>query len=479
VLQKLEGLDMREAFLKWFEPSAFSPHGFCLLWEPGLIWLHSLSDVVIALAYFSIPLAIAAFLRERRDFEYRWVGWLFAAFILACGTSHVVSVVTLWQPYYWLEGGVKAITALVSLATAVLLWPLIPKALALPSPAHMRQANTELASLVQRLERRETELLEVTANLQERITETAGLAAANIRFETALAASGVTVVTQDAQLVYTYISKGELGLAPEDFIGRTDAQVLPPNAYEQAHAIKRGVLESGKPARGEVFAGGQWFDLIVERLPNGEGVICGAIDITRRKQDEERIAFLLNEVKHRVGNLLAVAQAMLRQTARASDSVNDLVKRFGHRLQALGLSQNLLLRPSEQPATLAEVVRTQLDVYSDPEYSQVSAQGPEVMLEPQAVMHLGMALHELATNAAKYGALSVPGGHITVDWHIQDGEVSLVWRESGGPLVAPPSRKGFGTEVVEWAVARAVAGRVLLSFPPEGLTWELRFPLQA
>ena len=393
---------MREAFLKWFEPSAFSPHGFCLLWEPGLIWLHAASDVLIALAYFSIPLAIAAFLRERRDFEYRWVGWLFAAFILACGTSHVLAVVTLWQPYYWLEGAVKAITALVSIATAVLFWPLIPKALALPSPAQMRQANTELASLVQRLERRETELLELTANLEGRIAErTAGLAAANIRFETALAASGVTVGTQDAQLIHTYISKGEIGMPPEAFIGRTDDEILPQDAYEQVHAVKRGVLESGAPARCEVQVGGQWFDLTVQRLPNGEGIICGAIDITRRKRDEERIAFLLNEVKHRVGNLLAVAQAMLRQTARASDSVNDLVKRFGHRLQALGLSQNLLLRPSEQPATLAEVVRTQLDVYSDPEYSQVSAQGPKVMLEPQAVMHLGMALHELATNAAK------------------------------------------------------------------------------
>ena len=470
---------MREAFLRWFEPSAFSPHGFCLLWEPGLIWLHALSDIVIALAYFSIPLAIMAFLRERRDFEYRWVGWLFAAFILACGTSHVLAVVTLWQPYYWLEGGVKAITALVSLATALLLWPLIPKALALPSPAQMRQANTELASLVQRLERREAELLELTASLEKRIAErTAGLAAANIRFETALAASGVTVVTQDAQLIYTYISKGELGLAPEDFIGRTDAEVLPPNAYEQAHALKRGVLESGKPARGEVPVGGQWFDLIVERLPNGEGVVCGAIDITRRKQDEERIAFLLNEVKHRVGNLLAVAQAMLRQTALNSDSVDDLLERFGLRLRALGLSQNLLLRPSDQPATLAEVVEMQLKVYNDPEHAQVSAQGPEVMLDPPAVMHLGMALHELATNAAKYGALSVPDGRITLDWHVQDGEVSLVWRESGGPPVRPPTRKGFGREVVEWAVARAVEGRVLLNFPPEGLTWELRFPLQ-
>jgi len=471
---------MREAFLKWFEPSAFSPHGFCLLWEPGLIWLHAASDVLIALAYFSIPLAIVTFLRERRDFEYRWVGWLFAAFILACGTSHVLAVVTLWQPYYWLEGAVKAITALVSIATAVLLWPLISKALALPSPAQMRQANTELASVVQRLERREIELMELTASLEHRIAvRTAGLAAANMRFETALAASGVTVVTQDAQLVYTYISKGELGLAPEDFIGRTDAEMLPPGAYEQAHALKCGVLESGQPARGEVPVNGQWFELTVERLPDGQGIILGAIDITRRKQDEDRIAFLLNEVKHRVGNLLAVAQAMLRQTARGSDSVEDVVERFSLRLRALGLSQSLLVRPSDQPATLAEVAQTQLDVYSDPDFSQVSAQGPEVMLEPQAVMHLGMALHELATNAAKYGALSVPGGRITLDWRIQDGEVSLVWRESGGPLVRPPSRKGFGTEVVERAVARAVEGRVFLNFPPEGLTWELRFPLQA
>ncbi|MEJ1979204.1 MAG: hypothetical protein WDN49_26910 [Acetobacteraceae bacterium] len=96
-----------------FEPSAFTPHGFCLLWEPGLIWLHAVSERLIGLAYFSIPLALLHFVRHRHDFEFRWMLWLFAAFILACGATHFLSIVTLWAPLYWLEGGVKLITALV------------------------------------------------------------------------------------------------------------------------------------------------------------------------------------------------------------------------------------------------------------------------------------------------------------------------------------------------------------------------------
>ena len=95
----------------WLEPSSLTPHGFCLLWEPGLIWLHTISDATIALAYFSIPLAMVAFLRRRRDFEYPALGMLFAAFILFCGLTHIIGVVTLWQPWYWLEGAVKAMTA--------------------------------------------------------------------------------------------------------------------------------------------------------------------------------------------------------------------------------------------------------------------------------------------------------------------------------------------------------------------------------
>jgi PAS domain S-box-containing protein len=128
-----------------FDLSRFTPHGFCLAWQPGLIWLQAASDLLIAAAYFSIPAFLVIFLRRRRDLAFKPVFGLFAAFILACGTTHVLGALTLWVPVYWLDGGVKAITAALSVATAFMLWPLLPKALALPSPAALRSANEALA----------------------------------------------------------------------------------------------------------------------------------------------------------------------------------------------------------------------------------------------------------------------------------------------------------------------------------------------
>jgi signal transduction histidine kinase len=127
------------------DPSGLTPHGFCLLWEPGLIWLHAASDALIGVAYYSIPLALVHFVRRRRDIAFGWVFWLFAAFILACGTTHFMAVLTLWQPAYWLDGLIKVATAVLSVATAIVLWPLIPRALALPSPEALRRVNVELA----------------------------------------------------------------------------------------------------------------------------------------------------------------------------------------------------------------------------------------------------------------------------------------------------------------------------------------------
>jgi signal transduction histidine kinase len=128
-----------------FQPSGLTPHGFCLLWEPGLIWLHAASDAIIGLAYYSIPLALIQFVRRRGDVAFSWIFWLFAAFILACGTTHFMALVTLWQPLYWIDGLIKAVTAILSIFTAILLWPLIPRALAMPSPAALREVNVELA----------------------------------------------------------------------------------------------------------------------------------------------------------------------------------------------------------------------------------------------------------------------------------------------------------------------------------------------
>jgi signal transduction histidine kinase len=120
------------------------PHGYCLLWDPTLIWTHVIADLLIGLAYFSIPVVLAVFLTRRRDVQFGWVVWMFAAFILACGTTHFLSILTLWVPAYGPEGLVKLFTAMVSVATAVALWPLLPRAMALPSPAQLQFANSEL-----------------------------------------------------------------------------------------------------------------------------------------------------------------------------------------------------------------------------------------------------------------------------------------------------------------------------------------------
>ncbi|MGY3447431.1 ATP-binding protein [Bradyrhizobium sp. USDA 4473] len=127
------------------DSSTFSPHGICLWWEPELIWLHVISDALIAASYFSIPFALAILVSKRRDFQFGWMAWPFATFILACGLTHVFSIYTLWVPIYGLEGLLKALTAVASIFTAVLLWPLIPKILAIPSEAQLREAHVALA----------------------------------------------------------------------------------------------------------------------------------------------------------------------------------------------------------------------------------------------------------------------------------------------------------------------------------------------
>ena len=131
-----------------FDAASLTPHGFCLSWQPGLIALHVVSDGLIAAAYYSIPLAIAVLLLRRRDVVFSWLAWLFALFIMACGTTHVMGIWTLWQPDYLADGLVKVVTAAASVMTAAVLWPLLPRLVALPSPGVLLQANERLTQQI-------------------------------------------------------------------------------------------------------------------------------------------------------------------------------------------------------------------------------------------------------------------------------------------------------------------------------------------
>lgn len=135
------------------DSDTLSPHGICLLWRPELIWTHVVADALIAGAYLSIPLALAYLVSKRDDIAFGWIFWCFVTFILACGTTHVLSIVTLWQPIYGIEAIVKVVTAVASVATAMVLWPLLPRLLALPSPRELRVANEALTSHVRERDR--------------------------------------------------------------------------------------------------------------------------------------------------------------------------------------------------------------------------------------------------------------------------------------------------------------------------------------
>jgi signal transduction histidine kinase len=155
---------MLDQLARWLvDPSGLTPHGFCLLWQPGLIWLHAASDAAIGVAYFTIPLALAVFVHRRRDLVFRPVFVLFAAFIVLCGTGHWLDLLTLWVPAYGPEGLVKAVTACVSVLTAVALWLLMPQLLLLPSPVQLRQANAALSER----EKRTAELSRLNADLEQ------------------------------------------------------------------------------------------------------------------------------------------------------------------------------------------------------------------------------------------------------------------------------------------------------------------------
>lgn len=161
----MKGMALLRYFHNLLNAQGYAPHGFCLLWQPELIWTHVLADAITALAYFTIPVALVMLVRKRGDIAFSWVFICFAVFILACGATHVISIITLWKPIYGIQALVKALTAVVSVATAGALWPLMPKLLAIPSPTQLRMANEALAA---RVLERDAAIEQLQAEIAER-----------------------------------------------------------------------------------------------------------------------------------------------------------------------------------------------------------------------------------------------------------------------------------------------------------------------
>jgi PAS domain S-box-containing protein len=310
-----------------------------------------------------------------------------------------------------------------------------------------------------------------------------------LRYETALRGSQVTVYTQDRDLRYTSISNPMCGRSEEQIVGSTDDALFPGPAGAAVVELKREALATGEQRRCELSVedppATRWYDLHIEPLRDdaGEvvGLTCAAVDVTERKEGEAHLRLLLRELTHRSKNLLAVIQAMARQTARHAGSIDAFLGRFAGRLQALAASHDLLVRESWYGASLHELARSQLSPFVDPTLERVAVNGPKVALKPEAAQSLGLALHELAANAARFGALSTPDGRIALTWDYEidaDGgkTLTLAWREEAGPPVKARRKKGFGSVAIERNLALTLGAKVTLDFSPGGLLCRIVVP---
>jgi PAS domain S-box-containing protein len=195
-------------------------------------------------------------------------------------------------------------------------------------------------------------------------------------------------------------------------------------------------------------------------------------DITERKEREEKEHLLMREINHRAKNMLSVVHSIAQQTAATSPE--DFVERFSARVQALSANQDLLVRNEWTGVEIADLVGAQLAHFADLIGSRIAVQGSKLRLNPASAQAVGLALHELATNAGKYGALSTDKGRVDISWEVTDGDkFTMSWTECGGPPVTAPKRAGFGTIVMEAMTARSVNGAVQLDFMPSGVMWRL------
>jgi PAS domain S-box-containing protein len=204
------------------------------------------------------------------------------------------------------------------------------------------------------------------------------------------------------------------------------------------------------------------------------GVIGTVADIAERKEREEREHLLMREVNHRAKNILSVVDAIAHQTA--SKNPEDFIERFSERVQALSANQDLLVRNEWKGVEIEDLVRAQLAHFAGLIGSRIEMNGLKLCLKAASAQAIGLALHELATNAGKYGALSTDTGHVDVRWSIAGDNLTISWTERDGPLVSAPRRRGFGTIVMEAMAERSLNGTVDLDYPASGLTWRLTCP---
>jgi two-component sensor histidine kinase len=305
------------------------------------------------------------------------------------------------------------------------------------------------------------------------------------RCEAALAGSRITVAASDREGRYTWVFNPPTQLSG-DVIGKTDRDVLAADAAKTLTGIRETVISSGEPREIELcLNGGQsprWYDVRVRaHRQQGRtiGTVASWVDITDRKVQEEHLRIVLRELAHRSKNLLAVIQGIARQTAESAASTQQFVSRFNGRIFSLSRAHDVLTDADWRGARIFDLVRSQIALYAESRLPAVTLEGENGFLRPNAAQYVGLALHELTTNALKYGALSRPEGTIAVRFEKTQSTVPMYrfsWREVSGAEPREPRVRSFGLIMLTEVVPTSVSGSAELTFAPQGLFYTLEIP---
>lgn len=373
--------------------ASYMPHGYCLFWQPWLVLLFAGSDLLIFLSYSAIPFALLIFLKRRPDVRYRGLVVLFAAFILLCGVAHLVSIITLWIPVYPLHGLIKLITGIVSAITAVVLFWLVPRLVAIPSPEQLQRVNDELRNEIAAHQQTLASLREAQRTLEDKVEER----------------TGALVKANDA------------------------------------------------------------------------------------------LAVMTREAVHRSRNLLSLVSSIARQTGRDMTDLEGFLEAFSGRIVALANASSVIIQSTDSGITeLDAVARRQLEPAILTFGDRLHIDGPVVKVGTDAAQQLALALHELATNAQKHGALrflpdTVPGevparqGRVDLGWQVtgpaEEQMLTLEWRETGTKAdeSAPQSHHsgGFGQALLESVVPALLSGTAESEETECGFVYRLVVPVSA
>lgn len=312
------------------------------------------------------------------------------------------------------------------------------------------------------------------------------------RLAAIVANSDDAIISKDLDGTITSWNSGAtriFGFEEHEMIGRPITAIIPPELHDEESEVLAKLRRGERIDHYETVRlakDGRRIDvsLTVSPIRDRFGRIVGASkvsrDITERKRSEEVQQLLIGELSHRVKNTLATVQSIATQTVRTARSPGDFMTSFTGRLQALARTHSMLTQSSWQGADVQALICDQLLLGDEDQDGRISYSGPPVTLEPQSALHLALVIHELGTNARKYGALSSPSGRLSVRWVVREvngGDCLLVqWQERDGPRVEAPSQCGFGTTLIEQSLA-AHGGEVSLAYPEDGVTCDIRLPI--